>query len=596
MVNWATQNYGTDPNRIYATGQSMGGWGSVSYAFHRPDIFAAVFPILPRFTHSSVPNLTTKTYSVITPSSPLMPDQTTSYSSKMDSITFASQTHSDLPFIGWAIGRNDAYAPWTTQVAMVNALERNHHGYAFSWNNGDHTTGANAMTPILQMYDGKFRKNVSYPAFSQSSINSNMGNGDLSTGDTSGGMNLGFEWTTPIDTRDNWSVGISNNLIPVSQSSMTVTVTPRRTQNFDPSPGEVINYSTSGSQSGSVVTDSYGLVTIRNIILQKNATTTISLTNTHVPSSLPDVNQPTTPASLVATVISSNRVDLSWNASTDDSGVAGYVIYRNAQQIATTSLTNFSDPSLLPSTNYTYTVFAYDSASNISDQSNIAYATTWANASGLVARWTMNNDSITPTLVNDVSGNNNNLTKIGSPTTTPSGRIAEAIVLNGQNQYLQASSSSSITPLSAMSMSAWVYTSSGSTAAENIISKSKNSWSYSMHVSKTGQTFNCRFTITSAPTYIDLSWPGGVNGLQPYLNQWNLVTCTYDGAQAKMYVNGVLRNTKNNPGVLAQNSEDIIIGNKLPNNYYFNGKIDDVRIYNKALTPQDVTDIFNLVQ
>src|SRR5437870_4525381 len=91
---------------------------------------------------------------------------------------------------------------------------------------------------------------------------------------------------------------------------------------------------------------------------------------------VPDTTPPSVPTSLSASAVSSSQMNLSWTASTDNVGVAGYTIYRGGSQIATTSLTSYSDTGLSPSTAYTYTVAASDAAGSVSAQSAPASAVT----------------------------------------------------------------------------------------------------------------------------------------------------------------------------------------------------------------------------
>ena len=79
---------------------------------------------------------------------------------------------------------------------------------------------------------------------------------------------------------------------------------------------------------------------------------------------------------LTATAISDTRIDLTWIASRDDVRVAGYYVYRNSVQIGTTTMTHFSDTGLTASTQYTYTVAAFDAAGNDSIVSDPARTTT----------------------------------------------------------------------------------------------------------------------------------------------------------------------------------------------------------------------------
>ena len=93
-------------------------------------------------------------------------------------------------------------------------------------------------------------------------------------------------------------------------------------------------------------------------------------------SSTSDTTPPTAPGNLSATASSPGQADLSWNASTDNIGVAGYKVYRNGTFVATTTATSYSDTTVAPSTAYSYTVTAFDAAGNVSPTSNTATVTT----------------------------------------------------------------------------------------------------------------------------------------------------------------------------------------------------------------------------
>src|SRR5262249_31910065 len=97
-----------------------------------------------------------------------------------------------------------------------------------------------------------------------------------------------------------------------------------------------------------------------------------------------DTSAPSTPTKLTGTAVSSSQINLSWTAATDNMGVTGYAIYRNGVQVGTTTTNSYSDTSLAASTQYAYTVEAYDAAGNVSAQSASASATTqgaWSNFS-----------------------------------------------------------------------------------------------------------------------------------------------------------------------------------------------------------------------
>jgi chitodextrinase len=76
------------------------------------------------------------------------------------------------------------------------------------------------------------------------------------------------------------------------------------------------------------------------------------------------------------TSVLDNAVTIAWDASTDPFGVSGYKIYRNDSLVGTSETTSFSDTGLLPSTQYSYTVEAYNVANLVSTPSLALNVTT----------------------------------------------------------------------------------------------------------------------------------------------------------------------------------------------------------------------------
>lgn len=89
---------------------------------------------------------------------------------------------------------------------------------------------------------------------------------------------------------------------------------------------------------------------------------------------LADTEKPGRPTILSATVISTNRIDLTWSGAADNVGVSVYRLYRktgtgNTTLIWTGASTSYSDSSLTPGTTYIYEAAAVDTAGNESDHS-----------------------------------------------------------------------------------------------------------------------------------------------------------------------------------------------------------------------------------
>ena len=77
-----------------------------------------------------------------------------------------------------------------------------------------------------------------------------------------------------------------------------------------------------------------------------------------------DLDPPSKPMNLNGTAVSLSKVELSWDASSDDNGVLGYDVYRNGVQIGTTAATTFDDNGPVQGASYVYTVQAFDAAGN----------------------------------------------------------------------------------------------------------------------------------------------------------------------------------------------------------------------------------------
>ncbi len=89
-----------------------------------------------------------------------------------------------------------------------------------------------------------------------------------------------------------------------------------------------------------------------------------------------DSTPPTIPTNLAATAISPTQITVSWTASTDNIGVAGYRILRNGIEIARPNATSYTDSGLSGGTQYSYTVSAFDAAGNPSPTAGPVTATT----------------------------------------------------------------------------------------------------------------------------------------------------------------------------------------------------------------------------
>jgi hypothetical protein len=285
LIDWVKNKYHVDPERVYAEGGSMGAWGTATYALRHPALFAAIYPNRPRTIQRGLPTLV----KIPLGSHVVMSDGKTDFYERMNMVRFVADHHEDLPFLGWCCGRHDGFASFNEQIEMVKALTAGHHGFAFAWNNGTHSTGAVPMREIKRWYPPEqFARNQSYPAFGNSSIDGVLGTGEVDVSDgqrtrrvlkddngaLEGGINLGFVWKDIVDKNGTWSVTLRNEL---AKKEMTVDVTPRRCQQFKPRHGETMTWINTFGGSGTVTADKWGLVTVTRVKIKPDEETILTL-------------------------------------------------------------------------------------------------------------------------------------------------------------------------------------------------------------------------------------------------------------------------------------------------------------------------------
>ena len=206
---------------------------------------------------------------------------------------------------------------------------------------------------------------------------------------------------------------------------------------------------------------------------------------------------------------------------------------------------------------------------------------------GIVGWWPFNGDA------NDESGNGNNGTVNGAALTSDRfNNINTAYSFNGQSDFIQLQNSSSIDSLYDYSVSAWINPNNLNSLYQHIVSKdslgyaANGDWDFYL---KNNQL---SFAITSntPPTYEQQS----NSSIQSISWQNVLVTRQSGNGIVKMYVNGILDTSMVGNIGLVYNLQQMVFGKQgSSNQHYFNGKIDDIGIWNRVLTQQEITGLFN---
>ena len=204
-------------------------------------------------------------------------------------------------------------------------------------------------------------------------------------------------------------------------------------------------------------------------------------------------------------------------------------------------------------------------------------------ATGLVAAYSFNEG--TGTTVADASGNKNTGSITGATWTTQ-GRSGGALSFNGTSNLVLIPSSASLNVSAAMTLEAWIYPTASQSGWRTIMQREVDA--YFLNASNDtgalrpsgGGTFRGTVAFVTGTT------------ANP-VNAWTHVALTYDGATLRLYVNGVLTASQARTGAVQTNSSPLRIGGNSPYGEYFQGRIDEVRVYNRALSQAEIQTDMN---
>jgi uncharacterized repeat protein (TIGR01451 family) len=303
-----------------------------------------------------------------------------------------------------------------------------------------------------------------------------------------------------------------------------------------------------------------------------------------VTTQTPDTEPPSAPGTLVATAVSGTQIDLTWGAATDNVGVAGYRVERctGAGCTAFTKFgtaitgTSFSDTNLNISTSYTYIVRAQDAEGNLGPYSNVASATTLSTNPNLVAAYSF--DEGAGNSVADFSGHANKGT-IANATWTSGGKFGKALSFNGSNAMVTIPDSPSLRLTTGMTLEAWVNPSVANSGWKDVIYKGNDN--YYLEGATPNGIPAIGITIGSSHTEAF-----GTAPLQP--NVWTFVAATYDGSTLRFYINGTQVSSQPASGNIITSANPLQIGGDSIWGQFFQGIIDEVRVYSVALTPGQI--------
>lgn len=184
------------------------------------------------------------------------------------------------------------------------------------------------------------------------------------------------------------------------------------------------------------------------------------------------------------------------------------------------------------------------------------------------------------TIAFDESGNDN-YGIIGGATTWVNGPIGgNALNFTGSTSDKITISSVTGLPNTAITVSCWVYINS----MENYHNFVNHEWA--------AQTPASWMLYGSSTSVIFGLWPLtgqlGTGVVQDISGAWHHLAGTYDGSNIKIYIDGDLKNTDIVSSYTLDTIGDVVVAGDA-----FTKKMDDIRIYNRALTPAEISEVYN---
>jgi hypothetical protein len=160
------------------------------------------------------------------------------------------------------------------------------------------------------------------------------------------------------------------------------------------------------------------------------------------------------------------------------------------------------------------------------------------------------------------------------------------LALDGDGDYVDCGNDLRFDLEEVLSIAAWVKVRASRRAWQSIVTKGESAWR--LHCN--GLTDTLRLSCAGPNTQEGQDfWLGAMAGIAMADGHWHHIVGVYDGSRFSLYVDGALSAYREASGRLATNGYPVCIGeNYEQQGSYWNGWIDDVRIYNRALSAEEV--------
>lgn len=207
---------------------------------------------------------------------------------------------------------------------------------------------------------------------------------------------------------------------------------------------------------------------------------------------------------------------------------------------------------------------------------------------GLVGHWTMDAADTSGGISYDSSAYDNHGTLTNGPTTGQSGQVNESILFDATNsEYIDIT----VADTQSFTLAAWVNQNTLGTGSSpsGIIEMTDGQGSFNDMRSIRADSDGSFTALIRGNGADDLL----INGGSSTTGEWVHVALTFDGTNAELYVDNVSVGTTSGTDVGTISTSFESIGRTADPNY-FDGRIDDVRYYDRALSSREISNLYNL--
>ncbi len=203
---------------------------------------------------------------------------------------------------------------------------------------------------------------------------------------------------------------------------------------------------------------------------------------------------------------------------------------------------------------------------------------------GLIAWWKF--DEKDGRTAADSSGNGHNAIVQGNPSWRPSdGKVGGAIALGGNGDFLDVEAESAFDFTGGVTVAAWIKVNDFDKPWQALISKGDGTW----RLQRNSKTDTLEFACTGLKVPTDNQYGSLFGNREISRGEWHHVAGAFDGKQMSLYVDGTLDASQEAWGSINVNDVPVHIGaNAEQQDRFWNGLIDDVRIYNYGLSEAQI--------